>query len=77
MIQYEANPDWYGRREWCGMKRAILTLGLFLSAVAWPDSVYFDNGRVWQGVEVLDAKQRLSGASVLIEPTTATKPVTV
>ena len=50
------------------MRRAVLVLGFLLPVAACADTVYFDTGRVWQGVEVVDAKQRISSALVLIEP---------
>ena len=56
------------------MKRAILTLGLLLSAIAWPDTVYFDSGYVVRGVKVGAVQQETSGPLVLLQTAKTTTP---
>jgi endonuclease YncB( thermonuclease family) len=50
------------------VKRAFVGLSLFISQIAWGDAVYFESGRIWRNVDVVDAKQTTSGALVLIQP---------
>lgn len=59
------------------MRRILLALGFLLTLVAWADTVYWETGRVWQGIKVVDANQHSSGPVVVIETTTRTTPNTV
>jgi len=50
------------------VKRAFVGLSLLVSQFAWGDTVYFASGRIWQNVEVVDARQTTDTALVLIQP---------
>ena len=59
------------------MRQSFVGLALLLSQITWGDGVYFNTGRVWQNVEVVDAKQTTSGALVLIQPIAAEAPTAI
>jgi hypothetical protein len=49
------------------MKRAILLVGLFLSATSWAEDVYWSNGQVWRGVTIGDITWSSAGMVVKVE----------